>query len=95
MAELNKQKILKGRQAVDAYRAAHASLYTTDPRGRSIPDEHTPLLETMLAALKKQGFNSLDEFFAASEQLNHEEAGLAGKTELTEADRKVLEGMWR
>ena len=69
MPEISKGKILAGRRAVDAYRTAHAKLYEHGWR-RGIPEEHTPLLNTMLAEFKKQGFNSLQEFFAASEELN-------------------------
>ena len=77
------EEILKARQAVDAYRIAHTQLY---PKGwhKGIPEAHTPLLNTMLADLKKQGFNSLDQFFAASEELN------ATDTALT-----TLEREWR
>lgn len=64
----DKAKIFEGRKAIDAYRAAHAKLYlSVDKKG--IPEAHTPLLEKLLANLKKQGFSSLDEFFAASETL--------------------------
>lgn len=61
----DKQKIVKAREAVDAYRQAHYELHS-QPWRRTIPEEHTPLLITMLADLKVGGFNSLDEFFAAS-----------------------------
>ena len=55
MPAINKQKVLKGREAVDAYRLAHTQLYS---KGwyKGIPEEHTPLLNTMLADLKKQDF---------------------------------------
>ncbi len=69
--------ILAGRAVVDAYRAAHVLLYTNSLiSARDIPDAHTPLLNTMLAELKKQGFNSLDEFFTASENLNKQQIAL-------------------
>ena len=82
MAEkvLDSLKISKGRASVDAYRIAHAKLYS-DGWHKDISDAHTPLLENMLAKLKVQGFNSLEEFFAASE-------------ELTEIDRQTLKGKW-
>jgi len=62
------QKILVGRNAVEAYRTAHAKLYE---KGwyKGIPEEHTPLLNTMLNTFKGLGFNSLQEFFDASEIL--------------------------
>ncbi len=89
---LDKQKVLKGRGAVDAYRTAHTQLYAGGWH-KTIPEEHTPLLGKMLADLKKQGFNSLDEFFSANDELNLEESGLKDK-ELTEKDREALDRMW-
>ena len=71
-----KAEVLKGREAVDAYRTVHQQLYSGAYLPRSIPKLHTPLLNTMLADLKKQGFNSLDEFFSASEELNKQEEGV-------------------
>jgi len=66
---LNKQKVLAGRKAVEAYRTAHTKLYS---RGwhKGIPEEHTPLLNIMLGAFKGLGFSSIQEFFDASEELN-------------------------
>jgi len=78
MTQLNKQTILIGRDAVDAYRTAHTQLYAAGWH-KGIPEEHTPLLEKMLGDLKKVGFNSLDEFFAASEELNVQELGFKDK----------------
>jgi len=72
----NKQQVENGRQAVDAYRAAHSKLHSKRWT-RSIPSEHTPLLEQMLKELNKQGFNSLDEFFDASNDFNAQELGFA------------------
>lgn len=65
----DKVKVVLGRLAVDAYRTAHTQLYE---KGwyKGISKAHTPLLEKLLIGLKKQGFNSLDEFFTASEELN-------------------------
>jgi len=63
-----KEQILKGRKAVDAYREAHRQLYSK-PWHKGIPEEHTPLLNTMLAEFGKQGFNSPQEFFDASRTL--------------------------
>ena len=90
---VSKTQILKGRKAVDAYRVAHTALYAIDPHRRSIPEEHTPLLNTMLSEFKKQGFNSLDEFFDASELLNVQELGLEGKP-LTIKDTEAFSRMW-
>jgi hypothetical protein len=94
----NKAQILKGRQAVDAYRAAHAQLYAGGWH-KGIPEEHTPLLNTMLVELKKQNFDYLGIFFAASEELNMQELGFKDRadfeTKATETDRQALTGMWR
>ena len=97
MPQLNKQKILKGRKAVDAYRLAHTQLYAGGWH-KGIPEEHTPLLKKMLAYLKKQGFNSLDEFFAASEELNIQKLGFKDRKDFeanaSETDRQALDRMW-
>jgi hypothetical protein len=97
MPIIDKAKILLGRQAVDAYREAHRLLYEK-PWHRGIPEEHTPLLNTTLDALRQQGLNSLEEFFAASEELNIQELGFQDKadfeTKASEADIEALEGMW-
>jgi len=63
------QKILAGRNAVEAYRTAHTKLYEKGWH-KSIPEEHTPLLNIMLEPLRGLGFNSLQEFFDASKTLN-------------------------
>ena len=93
----NKQQILKGREAIDAYRTAHIQLYAGGWH-KGIPEEHTSLLEKMLAELKRQDLNSLDQFFAASEELNMQELGFASREDFeargTDADRQALEGMW-
>ena len=65
MPEISKSKILKGREAVDAYREAHHQLHSK-PWHRGIPKEHTPLLNIMLKAFKGLGFNTIQEFFEAS-----------------------------
>ena len=65
---MNKQKILAGRKAVDAYRTAHGKLYNKSWH-KGIPEEHTPLLSIMLGAFRGLGFNSTQEFFDASETL--------------------------
>ena len=64
----SKKAILKGRKAVDAYRSAHIQLYAQGWH-KGIPEEHIPLLETLMKALNKRGFSSLDEFFTASDAL--------------------------
>jgi len=89
-----KTQILKGRQAVDAYREAHRLLHEK-PYYKGIHDDHTPLLGKMLAGLKKQKFNSLQEFFDASNEQNLVDAKLVGKIDLTEAESLILEGMWK
>ena len=67
--------------------------------GKGIPEEHTPLLNTMLDEFRKQGFKSLQEFFDASQELNMLELGFISTEEFeakaTGAEREALEGMWR
>lgn len=90
--------MLAGRKAVKAYREAHRQLHS-GPWHRGVPEEHTPLLNKLLTGLKGQGFNSLQEFFDASELLNIQELGYASREDFqagaTEADRKALMEMWR
>ena len=80
----DKQKILAGRKAVEAYRTAHTKLYEKGWH-KGIPEEHTPLLAVMRQKLIDLGFWHLQDFFDASEQLNILEAG---------GDTLLLEGLW-
>ena len=68
---VDKAKILEGRKAVNTYREAHRVLHGK-PWHKGVPKEHRPLLENLLAKLKKLGFNSLQEFSTASETLGDE-----------------------
>ncbi|GAI67359.1 unnamed protein product [marine sediment metagenome] len=72
LSRVEKQKIISGRKAVEAYRTAHTALHR-EPWRKKIPEEHTPLLNAMLKALKAQGFNSQEEFRAANEELCYRE----------------------
>jgi hypothetical protein len=98
MDEQEKLGVISARLAVDAYRLAHTQLHSTGWH-KGIPQEHTPLLNTMLGEFKKQGFNSLQEFFDASQELNILELGFKSKedfeTKATQAEREALEGMWQ
>jgi len=77
MARLTPEdKILAGRKAVEAYRTAHAGLHSKGWH-QGVSEEHIPLLNGLLVKLKEQGFNSLDEFFITSEELNIQELGFA------------------
>lgn len=97
MMPINKERIAKGRKAVNTYRDDHALLYTTS--GINIIKEHRPLLETMLAEFVKRGFSSLKEFWGASNLLNITELGFVDEVDFeanaTEADIEALDGMWR
>ncbi len=64
---VDKEKILAGRKAVDAYRKAHRQLHSK-PWHRGIPEEHTPLLNIMVKAFKGLSFNTIQEFFDASRE---------------------------
>lgn len=106
---VDKEKVLAGRKAVDAYRTAHTALYATNPHRRSIPEEHTPLLNIMLGAFKGLGFNTIQEFFDASELLNIQELGFKDRAEFeselakpnientleAKALREALDRKWR
>ena len=87
-----KEQILKGREAVDTYRAAHIALHQK-PWHKGVPEEHTPLLEKMVAELEEQGFTSahtdfeskkmeiLARLWADSDDLNAQELGFASKVD--------------
>ena len=97
MNQIMRLKVLEGRRTVEAYREAHRQLHAQRWH-RGIPKEHTPLLNSMLAELNNQGFNSIDEFFDASNELNVTELGFASREGFramaTEADREALDRMW-
>lgn len=97
MDERKRLRVLDGRLAVDNYRLAHAQLHSIGWH-KGIPEEHTPLLNTLVAELKAHGFISLQEFFDASEELNIEELGFQFMEDFaaraTEADFKALDRMW-
>lgn len=90
---MDKEKVLKSRKVVDEYREAHRQLHSK-PWHRDIPEEHTPLLDVMLAKFKEQGFNSLREFFDTSELLNLQELGFASREDFeakaTETEKQNL-----
>jgi len=95
---IDKKKILLGRKAVDAYREAHIQLHS-QPWHKGVPEEHTPLLNTMLGKLKRQGFNTIQEFFDDSDLLNIQELGFTDredfKAKAKDIDRETLELKWR
>ena len=68
---VDKAKILAGRKAVDAYRSAHTQLYSGGWH-KGIPEDHTPLLNIMLGAFKGLGFDTIQDFFVASDTLQDE-----------------------
>lgn len=72
MDEKLKENVLAGRSFVDEYRGEHTKLYDKGWH-KGIPQEHTPLLYSLLNKLNAKQFNSLQEFFAASDELNIEE----------------------
>lgn len=92
-----KQHILAGRKAVQAYRTAHTKLYEYGWH-KGIPEEHTPLLNIMVKALGGLGFNTIQEFFDASEELNIQELGFVDRedfeTKATLQDREALSLKW-
>ena len=59
-------QIQAGRDAVTTYRSDHQALYSGGWY-QGISEDHTPLFNTLLAALSAQGFSSLDEFSTASD----------------------------
>jgi len=98
MPQYTKDNILAGRNAVDGYREAHRQLHIKLWH-RGIPEEHTPLLDKLLVELKEPGFDSVDQFFDASEEQNMQELGFASREDFeasaTDTDRIALEETWR
>jgi len=94
----DKNQVLAARQAVDAYREAHRGLHGK-PWHQGVPEEHTPLLDAMLAALGEQGFGSLGDFFTESELANVQELGYADQAEFdarsSAAEKEALSRMWQ
>jgi len=66
----DKQKVLNARKSVEAYRDSHTKVHKDKPWHKEVPKEHTPLLEKLLRDIEKDGFNSLKEFWTASNELH-------------------------
>lgn len=109
MPQVDKQKVLKGRKAVEAYRQAHAALHKR-PYYRGIHAGHTPLLEVQVAKLEQIGWQSshtdfesrktevLEKFFSDSMLLNVQELGYEDMEDFrknaTKEDREALRDKW-
>jgi hypothetical protein len=97
MDEQQRLRVISARDAVDGYRLAHSQLHASGWH-RGIPEEHTPLLNKLLAELKQHGFSSLRQFWDASQELNILELGFNSRedfeTKATPADTEALERMW-
>lgn len=109
MPKLNKQRILAGRQAAEAYRTAHAKLYKKGWH-KDIPEEHIPLLMTLVDALDGLGFTSVEtdfepkkteilaKFEADSNLLNIQELGFTDREDFriraTDADKEARRKSW-
>lgn len=89
------KKVLEGRRAIDAYRSGHDNMYQTAKTREAIKDGHNALYGTLIAALTKQEYKTIDEFFAASESANLAEMGVASKEELTAEQFAELDRMWK
>ena len=64
LSKAEKQKLIEARWHVDAYTVAHARLHQK-PAEEITLEAHALLRKKMLAELKKQGFDSLEEFLTA------------------------------
>lgn len=105
----NKDAILLGREAVDAYRAERARQHR-ELTGRAVHDNRE-ILETLVSELEKLGYTStytdfepkktevLQKFFDASDLQNIKEIGFKDtedfEAKATETDREALEAKWR
>ena len=102
--------ISRGRKAVEAYRKAHAKLHEQGWR-KGISEDHTPLLEKLVADLEAAGVVSsetdfeckktkvLAEFWAASDEQNVKELGFVDRKDFdekaTKEDKDALRLKWR
>ncbi len=97
MDEKLKENILAGRSFVDEYRGEHTKLYD---RGwhKGIPEEHTPLLNSLKNKLNAKSFDSIEDFFAASDELNAIELGFNSfedfNSRASDEDQEALDRMW-
>ena len=105
----DKEKILAGRVAVKEYRDAHKQLHSHGWY-KGISEDHTPLLEKLVAALEKIGITSaelgfepkkteiLAKFWDDSDLVNIQELGFTDtedfKARATDADALALEEKW-
>ncbi len=98
MNQIMQLKVLEGRKAVDVYREDHCQLHSK-PWHKGITEEHTPLLNKLLSELEKQGFNSLQEFWDTSEELNIQELGFEFREDFqakaSKSEREALQRMWQ
>ena len=95
---IEKNKILAGREAVDAYRTAHTKLCE---KGwyKGMSEDHTPLLEKLVVDLEKIGITSvLKKLWADSDLLNLQEFGFTDwedfEANATDVDRETLRLKW-
>jgi len=95
---MDKEKVIEGRKAVDKYRQAHQKIYE-QPWRKTLPEEHTPLLNLMVKRLAQFGYKTIQEFFDASEELNIAELGFANKQDFESKarpeDRQALARKWK
>ena len=98
------------RNAVDAYRKAHAKMHSKGWR-KGISEDHTPLLEKMVSDLEAAGVVSsetdfeakkskvLSDFWKASDEQNAKELGFVDKKDFdekaTKEDKDALRLKWR
>jgi len=83
----DKQKIIQGRKAVDAYRVSHIQLHSK-PWHKGVSKEHATLQDALLAELNGLGFESLESFFTASRLLNQATL-LSSLVQISECDRCI------
>ncbi len=62
------KEITAGKKAVEVYQEAHKALYSNGWY-KGIEEAHTPLLDALLVSLTNLGFNSLNEFEVANENM--------------------------
>jgi len=100
ISQAERDKVLRVRKAVDAYREAHSLIHSV-PWHKGVPEEHTAPLLQLKKALVELGYKeeaALNDAFTDSDLLNIQELGFTDRDDFearaTEADKLALEEEW-
>lgn len=92
------REVQAGRDAVEAYREAHAEMHAKGWDEMTVA-AHRPLLEKLEADLVKEGYETFESFYRASEDENARQLGYKDGADLldkgSEADKSAVRELWR